>query len=50
MAAQPSVSTDTKLVNALKNTRVIAMIGASEKSDRDSNHVMKYLLEQGYTV
>ena len=34
----------------LRTTHTIALVGASEKSDRPSYRVMAYLLQQGYEV
>ncbi|MBW6420432.1 CoA-binding protein [Rhizobium sp. XQZ8] len=34
----------------LKNTKTIALLGASPNADRPSNRVMSFLLSKGYTV
>ncbi|GAB4296672.1 MAG: CoA-binding protein [Myxococcota bacterium] len=34
----------------LKNSKIIAMVGASDNPERDSHRVMKYLLGAGYDV
>ncbi|HVJ43621.1 MAG TPA: CoA-binding protein [Dongiaceae bacterium] len=34
----------------LQETKVIALVGASNKASRDSNHVMAYLQQVGYRV
>src|SRR3546814_12617496 len=34
----------------LASTRTIAMIGASYRTERDSNHVMAFLQQHGYRV
>ncbi len=41
---------DEEIRAVLKETRVIAMIGASANTERPSYGVMKYLLGKGYTV
>ena len=38
------------LADILKTTRTIALLGASPNSARPSNHVMSFLLSQGYQV
>ena len=34
----------------LEGQKVIAIVGLSDKPDRDSNRVARYLIDQGYTV
>lgn len=41
---------DAALLDLLKNTRTIAMVGASANPARPSNGVMRYLLEHGFRV
>lgn len=41
---------DKDIAELLANTRTIAMIGASDRPDRPSYGVMKYLQDQGYRV
>lgn len=38
------------LTRVLKNTKTIALVGASDKPHRASYNVMKYMLSKGYTV
>jgi uncharacterized protein len=41
---------DNILRTILSDTQTIAVIGASKKIERDSNHVTKYLIDCGYVV
>ncbi len=41
---------DDYIAGILKETRVIALLGASPKPDRPSYGVMRFLLERGYKV
>ena len=42
--------TDEAVAALLRGTRRIAMVGASARADRASNHVMAFLLRQGFEV
>jgi predicted CoA-binding protein len=42
--------TDDAIRNILTTTRRIAVVGASNKPERDSHHVMDFLIRQGYDV
>lgn len=50
MSAFRGIGSDDELRRILRETHVIAMIGASPKPDRDSHGVMRYLQQQGYRV
>lgn len=41
---------DNDMIHLLQNIKTIALVGASEKPNRASYHVMEYLLAQGYQV
>ena len=41
---------DNEIRDLLSSVRTIAMIGASDKPNRDSNAVMLFLQRQGYRV
>ena len=41
---------DTEIINVLKHTRIIAMVGASSKPERPSYGVMQYLIANGFEV
>ncbi len=43
-------ATDAELRDALAGTRTIAVVGLSDKPDRDSNEVARYLQSQGYRI
>jgi predicted CoA-binding protein len=44
------LTSDDDIRDLLNNARTIAMIGASDRPDRPSNRVMKFLQDQGYRV
>ncbi|MBG2875293.1 CoA-binding protein [Proteus alimentorum] len=41
---------DSDIYDILRSVKTIALVGASNKEDRPSYKVMKFLLEQGYDV
>ena len=44
------LTSDAEIFDLLANTRTIALIGASDRPDRPSYGVMKYLQDHGYRV
>jgi uncharacterized protein len=42
--------TDAEIRDVLTRARTIAIVGLSDKADRDSNEVARYLQSQGYRV
>lgn len=44
------LATDREIADLLTETRTIAMMGASDRPDRPSYRVMKFLQDQGYRV
>ncbi|GAA4770414.1 CoA-binding protein [Stakelama sediminis] len=44
------LETDTEIRELLESVRTIAMVGASDRPQRASNQVMKFLQDQGYRV
>ncbi len=46
----PSIVTDSKIVEILKNCKTVAVIGCSRNPNKDSHIVAKYLIENGYEV
>jgi hypothetical protein len=44
------IESDEQIAELLASTRTIAMIGASDRPDRPSYGVMKFLQDQGYRV
>ncbi|NWG46301.1 MAG: CoA-binding protein [Alphaproteobacteria bacterium] len=46
----PSEPSDAEIRSLLQTVRTIALVGASEKPERDSYRIMAFLLERGYDV
>ena len=46
----PNTYSDDFIKKILQETRIVALVGASEKPSRDSYHVMSFLQEKGYRV
>lgn len=44
------ITSDAEIAELLVETRTIAMVGASDRPDRPSNGVMKFLVDHGYRV
>lgn len=44
------LTTDEEIAELLSSTRTIALMGASDRPDRPSNEVMKFLQDHGYRV
>ncbi|MBD3761490.1 CoA-binding protein [Rhizorhabdus sp.] len=44
------LTADQDIANLLRETRTIAMVGASDRADRPSYGVMRFLLGKGYKV
>ncbi|HEV2570066.1 CoA-binding protein [Sphingomonas sp.] len=44
------LTTDAEIADLLRSTRTIALIGASDRPDRPSWGVMKFLVDHGYRV
>jgi len=45
-----TLATDQEIADLLTQTKRIALVGASAKSERASNRILKFLIEQGYDV
>jgi hypothetical protein len=43
-------TSDSQILDILQQVRTIALVGASEKTNRPSHEVMHYLQQQGYRV
>jgi uncharacterized protein len=43
-------NSDETLRKMLTNSKTIAVVGASKKAERDSNHVLAFLVRKGYKV
>jgi predicted CoA-binding protein len=43
-------ATTAEIADILRNSKVIAVVGLSDKPERDSHHVAAYLRQQGYRI
>jgi len=43
-------TSDEEIIEILRTPKVVAVVGISDKTDRDSYQVARYLLDQGYRV
>ena len=46
----PLITSDRDIDELLRSSRTIALVGCSDRPDRDSYRVARYLQQQGYTV
>lgn len=46
----PLITSDRDIDELLRSSRTIAVVGCSDRPDRDSYRVARYLQQQGYTV
>src|SRR5687767_12513049 len=44
------LTSDAEIADLLRQTRTIALVGASDRPDRPSYRVMKFLVDRGYRV
>jgi predicted CoA-binding protein len=42
--------TDNEIIEILRPPRTVAIVGISDKQDRDSSQVARYLMDQGYRI
>ncbi len=46
----PMLDTDRELQTLLRQARTVAVVGLSDRPDRDSHRIARYLLQAGYTI